>query len=185
MGHDITQVSPNSLRKELGVISQEFFLFSGTILENITLYNQQFSFSQAQAAAKLAGAHAFIQALPLGYSTTVGGIKLDAKQQQKLALARALIKNPRILIVDEISSSVDSLSEYQFQQKLARFSHASIDTALHINTTFIITTNLSSIKNADTILVLDQGVLADQGTHKELMKKSKIYPTLIQYQLDM
>ena len=184
-GHDITQISPNSLRKELGVISQEFFLFSGTILENITLYNREFSFSQAQAAAKLAGAHAFIQALPLGYSTTVGGIKLDAKQQQKLAIARALIKNPRILIVDEASSSVDSLSEYQFKQKLARFSHASIDTVLQINTTFIITANLSSIKNADTILVLDRGVLADKGTHEELMTKSKIYPSLIQQQLNM
>ncbi|MGB3754879.1 MAG: ABC transporter transmembrane domain-containing protein [Rivularia sp. (in: cyanobacteria)] len=180
-GHDITQVFPNSLRRELGVIPQEFFLFSGTILENITLYNQEFSLSQAQAAAKLAGAHAFIQALPLGYSTIVGGgINLDAKQQRKLAIARALIKNPRILIVDEASNSVDSLSEYQFQQKLARFSHASIDTAQKINTTFIVSSNLSSIKNADIILVLDRGVLADKGTHEELMKKSKIYPNLIQ-----
>lgn len=185
-GHDITQVSLSSLRRQLGVIPQEFFLFSGTILENITLYNQEFSLEQAQAAAKLAGAHAFIQALPLGYSTIVGGgINLNAKQQQKLAIARTLIKNPRILIVDEASSSVDSLSEYQFQQKLARFNHASIDTAQTLRTTFIVTANLISIKNADTILVLDRGVLADQGTHEELMTKSKIYPSLIQQQLDM
>lgn len=184
-GYDITQVSPYSLRRQFGVIPQEFFLFSGTILENITLYNREFSLEQVQAAAKLAGAHAFIQALPLGYSTMVGGaIKLDAKQQQKLAIARALVKNPRILVIDEANSSVDWLSEYRFQQKLPCFDRALIDTA-QIRTTFIVTPNLSSIKNADNILVLHRGVLADQGTHEELMTKSKIYPSLIQQQLDM
>lgn len=184
-GYDITQVSPYSLRRQLGVIPQEFFLFSGTILENITLYNREFSLEQVQAAAKFAGAHAFIQALPLGYNTIVGGvINLDAKQQQQLAIARALVKNPRILVIDEASSSVDSLSEYRFQQKLACFDRALIDTA-QIRTTFIVTSSLSSIKDADNILVLDRGVLADQGTHEELMTKSKIYPSLIQQQLDM
>jgi ATP-binding cassette subfamily B protein len=184
-GHDITKVCPYSLRRQLGVISQEIFLFSGTILENITLYNREFSLSQAQAAAKLAGAHAFIEALPLGYNTIVGGgIKLNAKQQQKLAIARALIKNPRILIVDSSNNFVDSLSEYQFQQKLACFNRAFIDTA-QIRTTFIVDPNLSSIKDADTILVIDRGVLADQGSHEELLAKSKIYLSLIQQQVDM
>lgn len=184
-GHDITQVTSLSLRRQFGVISQEFFLFSGTILENITLYNREFSLDQVQAAAKLAGAHAFIEALPLGYSTIVGGgIKLDAKQQQKLAIARALVKNPRILIIDEANNSVDSLSEYKFQQKLARFDRTYIETA-QIRTTFIVAPSLSSIKDADTTLVFDRGVLAEQGTHEELMKKSKIYPSLIQQQLDM
>ncbi|WP_414622961.1 cysteine peptidase family C39 domain-containing protein [Calothrix sp. CCY 0018] len=184
-GHDITQVTSLSLRRQFGVISQEFFLFSGTILENITLYNREFSLEQVQAAAKLAGAHAFIEALPLGYSTIVGGgIKLDAKQQHKLAIARALVKNPRILIIDEANNSVDSLSEYKFQQKLARFDRTYIETA-QIRTTFIVAPSLSSIKDADTTLVFDRGVLAEQGTHEELMKKSKIYPSLIQQQLDM
>ena len=183
-GHDITQVTSLSLRRQFGVIPQEFFLFSGTILENITLYNREFSLEQVQAAAKLAGAHAFIEALPLGYSTIVGGgIKLDAKQQQKLAIARALVKNPRILIVDEASNSINSLSEYKFQQKLACFDSAFIDTAHR--TTFIVTPSLSSIKDADTTLVFDRGVLVEQGTHEELMKKSKIYPSLIQQQLNM
>ncbi|MGB6295634.1 MAG: peptidase domain-containing ABC transporter [Rivularia sp. (in: cyanobacteria)] len=183
-GHDISQVSPCSLRKQFGVISQEFVLFSGTIFENITLYNREFSLSQAQAAAKLAGAHTFIEALPLGYGTIVGGgIKLDAKQQQKLAIARALVKNPRILIVDEANSCADSLFKHQFQRKLACFDRAFIDTA-QIRTTFIVTPSLNSIKNADNILVLDRGILADQGTHKELMTKSQIYPSLIQHKLD-
>lgn len=185
-GHDITQVSPYSLRKQLGVIPQEFFLFSGTILENITLYDREFSLSQAQAAAKLAGAHNFIQALPFGYNTVIGaGINLDAKQQQKLATARALVKNPRILIIDEASNCVDSLSEYRFQQELACFDGAFIDTARRFRTTFIVTPSLSSIKNTDSILVLDRGVLVNQGNHEELMTKSKIYPSLIQQQLDM
>ena len=184
-GHDITQVTSLSLRRQFGVISQELFLFSGTILENITLYNREFNLEQVQAAAKLAGAHAFIEALPLGYSTIVGGgIKLDAKQQQKLAIARALVKNPRILIIDEANNSVDSLSEYKFQQKLARFDRTYIETA-QIRTTFIVAPSLSSIKDADTTLVFDRGVLAEQGTHEELIKKSKIYPSLIQQQLDM
>ena len=184
--HDIAQVSPYSLRRQLGVITQEFFLFSGTILENITLYNQEFSLSQAQAAAKLAGADNFIQALPLGYNTLIGGgINLDAKQQQKLAIARALVKNPRILIIDEANNAVDSLSEYRFQQELACFDRAFIDTTCLFRTTFIVTPSLSSIKDADSILVLDRGVLVDQGNHEELMTKSKIYPSLIQRQLDM
>ncbi len=185
-GHDITQVSPYSLNKQFGVIPQEFFLFSGTILENITLYDREFSLSQAQAAAKLAGAHGFIQALPLGYSTIIkGGINLDAKQQQKLAIARTLVKNPRILIIDEANNCVDSLSEYRFQQKLAYLDRAFIDTAQRFRTTFIVTPSLSSIKNADNILVFYRGVLADQGTHEELMANSKIYPSLIQQQLDI
>ena len=184
--HDITQVTSLSLRRQLGVITEEFFLFSGTILENITLYNQEFSLSQAQAAAKLAGADNFIQALPLGYNTLIGGgINLDAKQQQKLAIARALVKNPRILIIDEANNEVDSLSEYRFQQKLACFDRAFIDTTCLFRTTFIVTPSLSSIKDADTILVLDRGVLVDQGNHEELMTKSKIYPSLIQQQLNM
>jgi len=183
---DITQVSPYSLRSQISVIPQEFFLFSGTILENITLYNQEFSLEQAQAAAKLAGADAFIQELPLGYSTIVeGSIRLDAKQQQKLAIARALIKNPRILIIDEANSVLDSLFEYPFQHNSVGYNPVLIDTSQEFRTTFIINPSLNTLVKADTILVLDRGVVADQGSHEELMIKSTIYPNLIQQQLNM
>ncbi|MCJ8278927.1 MAG: peptidase domain-containing ABC transporter, partial [Rivularia sp. ALOHA_DT_140] len=186
-GLDINQVTPDSLRSQLGVISQEFFLFSGTILENITLYNRNFSLEKVQSAAKRAGAHAFIEKLPLGYSTILGegGIRLDAKQQRKLAIARALFKNPRILIIDEANNSLDSLCEYQFQQNLTCDNVAVIDTSFIKNTTFIVTPSLSSIHKADNILVFYRGILVDQGTHEELMTRSTIYPSLIQQQVDM
>lgn len=186
-GRDTTQVSPCSLRSQLGVVPQEVFLFSGTILENITLYNREFSLEQVEAAAKLVGAHAFIQALPLGYSTIIGegGIRLESVQQRKIAIARALVKNPRILILDEASSFLDLQSEYQFQHNLARLNRAFINTSSKLRTTFIVAPTISSILNAHKILVLNRGVLTDEGTHEELMIKSTIYPSLVQQQLKM
>ena len=186
-GHDIQKMCPDSLRSQLGVVPQEIFLFSGTIRENITLYNREFSLEQVKNAAKSAGAQAFIEELPLGYNTIIGeaGIKLNELQQRKIAVARALIKNPRILIMDEVSSSVDSQGEYQFQPNLAAFDAAFINTSSTFRTTFIVTRNLSSILNADTILLLDRGVLADQGTHEELMRNNIVYPRLIQQQLNI
>ncbi len=183
-GHDTTEVSSYSLRNQLGVVPQETFLFSGTIQENITLYNREFSLEEVKNAAKLAGAHAFIQELPLGYNTIIGeaGMSLDRLQQRKIAVARALIKKPRILIMDEVSSSVDSL--YKFNQNLARPNPAFTDTLSTFCTTFIVTPNLRSILNADTILVLDRGVLINQGTHEELMRKTTVYPSLVQQQLN-
>ncbi|MGB3653820.1 MAG: ABC transporter transmembrane domain-containing protein [Rivularia sp. (in: cyanobacteria)] len=178
-GYDTTQVSPYSLQSQLGVVPQEFFLFSGTILENITLYDREFNLCGVETAAKLAGAHAFIQALPFGYSTIIGegGIKLTKVQQRKIAIARALVKNPRILILDEAN-------DYKFQQNLARFNCASVNTA-STRTIFIVTPSLNSIQNADAILVFDRGVLTDQGTHEALMRKSRVYPSLVQQQLNM
>lgn len=185
-GYDTTKVSSYSLRSQLGVVSQENFLFCGTILENITLYNREFSLEEVKTAAKLAGAHAFIQALPLGYSTIIGktGISLPILQQRKIAIARALVKNPRILILDEVSSSLAKMNEYQFQQNLARFNGAFINTSSRFRTTFMVSPSLSSILNADTILVLHQGVLVDRGTHEELIRKSTIYPSLVQQLLN-
>ncbi|MGD1911826.1 MAG: ABC transporter transmembrane domain-containing protein [Rivularia sp. (in: cyanobacteria)] len=186
-GYDVAKVSRYSFRSQLGVAPQEFFLFSGTILENITLYNREFSFEQVQTAAKLSGAHTFIQELPLGYSTIIGerGIKLESAQQRKIAIARALVKDPRILILDEPRSCLDSQSEYQFQQNLARFNRVCINTSSTFRTTFIVAPSLASIFITDTILVLDRGLLAEQGTHEELMRESRIYPSLIQQQLNM
>ncbi|MEM9925007.1 MAG: peptidase domain-containing ABC transporter [Cyanobacteria bacterium P01_D01_bin.50] len=181
-GYDVTKVSPYSFRSQIGVAPQEFVLFSGTILENITLYDRQFSFEQVQIAAKLSGAHAFIQELPLGYSTILGegGVKLESAEQQKIVIARALVKNPRILILDEPRSYIDSLCEYQFQQHLVSLNPVCINTSSTFRTTFIVNPSLSSIFTIDTILVLDRGVLVKQGTHEELIKESTIYQSLIQ-----
>ncbi|BAY86895.1 peptidase [Calothrix parasitica NIES-267] len=186
-GRDISKISPYSLKNQLSVIPQEFFLFSGTILENITLHNREYSLEQAQTAARIAGADAFIKELPFGYSTVAeeAVIRLDATQKQKLSIARALIKNPRILIIDEANSVVDPIFEYQLQQNLACYHLAFIDTSEKLRTTFIISPSLSSLLKADAILVLDGSILVDQGTHEELMARSKIYPSIIRRRLDI
>jgi len=178
-GHDIRHVSPYSLRTQLGVIPQECFLFSGTILENITLYRHDFSLEQAIESAKLAEAHAFIQTLPLGYNTKVGerGSTLSGGQRQRIAIARALLGNPRILILDEATSSLDTESERRFQRNLAQISRD--------RTTFIIAHRLSTVRNADQILVLDRGVLVEHGTHEQLMASAGLYYSLAQQQLDL
>jgi HlyB family type I secretion system ABC transporter len=178
-GHDISQVSPQSLRSQLGLVPQESFLFSGTILENITLYCPDFTEEEAIAAAKLAEAHRFIQALPLGYNTQVGerGSLLSGGQRQKIAIARTLIRNPGILILDEATSALDADSEHQFQQNLARISQS--------RTTLIISHRLSSIRHADHILVLDRGVIVEQGTHQELIAINGLYHHLAHLQLHL
>lgn len=177
--HDIRHVSPQSLRSQLGVVPQECFLFSGTILENITLYKPNFTLEQVIEVAKLAEAHAFIQDLPLGYNTKVGerGSTLSGGQRQRIAIARALLGNPRILILDEATSSLDTESERRFQQNLARISRD--------RTTFIIAHRLSTVRNADHILVIDKGLIAERGTHTELMHQQGLYYHLAQQQLDL
>jgi ATP-binding cassette subfamily B protein len=178
-GHDIRHVSPQSLRSQIGVVPQECYLFSGSILENITLYRPEFTFEEAVEVAKLAEAHSFIQSLPLGYNTKVGerGSSLSGGQRQRIAIARALLGDPRILILDEATSSLDTESERRFQRNLAKIRHD--------RTTFIIAHRLSTVRNADRILVLDQGVLMEQGTHDELMQSQGIYYHLAQQQLDL
>ena len=178
-GHDIRHVSPHSLRSQLGVVLQECFLFSGTILENLTLYRPNYTLEQVVEVAKLAEAHTFIQALPLGYHTKVGerGATLSGGQRQRIAIARALLGNPRILILDEATSSLDTESERRFQQNLARISRD--------RTTFIIAHRLSTVRHADCILVIDRGVLVERGTHEELIALQGLYYHLAQQQLDL
>ncbi|HIK08663.1 MAG TPA: ATP-binding cassette domain-containing protein [Oscillatoriaceae cyanobacterium M33_DOE_052] len=178
-GHDIRLVSPQSLRSQMGVVPQECFLFSGTVLENITLYRPEFTLEQVTEVAKLAEAHAFIQDMPLGYNTKVGerGSMLSGGQRQRIAIARALLGDPRILVLDEATSSLDTESERRFQQNLERLSRD--------RTTFIIAHRLSTVRNADSILVLDRGILVEQGTHEELMKRRGLYCHLAQQQLDL
>ncbi len=178
-GHDIRHVSPQSLRSQLGVVPQECFLFSGTIWENITLYRPEFTLEQVAEVAKLAEAQAFIQDLPLGYNTKVGerGASLSGGQRQRVAIARALLGDPRILVLDEATSSLDTESERRFQQNLERLARD--------RTTFIIAHRLSTVRNADSILVLDRGILVEQGTHDELMAHQGLYYHLAQQQLSL
>lgn len=178
-GHDIRHVSPQSLRSQLGVVPQDCFLFSGTIVENITLYRPEYTLDQAIDAAKLAEAHPFIQTMTLGYNTKVGerGANLSGGQRQRIAIARALIGNPPILILDEATSSLDTESERRFQQNLARLSRN--------RTIFIIAHRLSTIRHADQILVLDRGLLAEQGTHDELIARQGLYYYLARQQLEL
>jgi len=177
--HDLANISPQSLRSQLGVVSQDCFLFSGTILENITLYRPEFTLEQVIEVAKLAEAHSFIQAMPLGYNTKVGerGANLSGGQRQRIAIARALLDNPQILILDEATSSLDTESEQRFQDNLQRLSQD--------RTTFIIAHRLSTVRHADCILVLDQGLLVEKGTHEELIREQKLYYHLAQQQLDI
>jgi ATP-binding cassette subfamily B protein len=185
-GHDIRHVSPLSLRSQLGVVPQECFLFSGTILENIQLYRSEFNLEQVIEVAKLAEAHSFIQELTLGYNTKVGerGCNLSGGQRQRVAIARALLGDPAILILDEATSSLDTESERRFQQNLVQISRKrhSCQTP---RTTFIIAHRLSTVQNADRILVLDRGVLVEQGTHAELIAQAGLYYHLAHQQLSL
>lgn len=178
-GHDIRHVSPPSLRQQLGVVPQECFLFSGTILENITLYRSEYSLEEVIHTAKLAEANAFIQNLPLGYNTKVGerGSSLSGGQRQRIAIARALLTNPPILILDEATSSLDTESERRFQENL--------QTICRDRTTFIIAHRLSTVRNADHILVLDKGSIIERGDHEELITQRGLYYHLAQQQLDL
>jgi ABC-type multidrug transport system fused ATPase/permease subunit len=178
-GHDVQHVLPQSLRSQMGVVPQECFLFSGTIQDNIQLYRPEFSLEQVIEAAKLAEAHAFIQALPLAYNTKVGerGANLSGGQRQRVAIARALLGDPKILILDEATSALDTESERRFQANLERFSRD--------RTTFIIAHRLSTVQRADRILVLDRGILIEQGNHETLMAQQGVYYHLAQQQLNL
>jgi ATP-binding cassette, subfamily B, bacterial HlyB/CyaB len=161
------------------VVPQDNFLFSGTILDNIRLQNSELPLEQVVEAAKLAEAHSFIQDLTLGYNTKVGerGANLSGGQRQRIAIARALLGDPAILILDEATSSLDTESERRFQQNLERISRH--------RTTFIIAHRLSTVQKADRILVLDRGILVEQGNHAELIQAQGLYFHLAQQQINI
>jgi ATP-binding cassette subfamily B protein len=161
----------------VGVVDQDTFLFSGTIKENIILAKPGATQTEIERAAKLAGAHDFISKMPMGYETEIGegGGMLSGGQRQRLAIARALLSNPRLIIFDEATSSLDTESERIIQQNLEKIRRD--------RSTIIIAHRLSTVQNADLILVLDKGVLIESGNHQQLMAKRGQYYYLNQQQL--
>jgi ATP-binding cassette subfamily B protein len=176
-GTDIKKFEVSSLRRQVGVVLQDVFLFSGTIRSNIAFGKGEATLDEVKAAAKSARIDDFIESLPEGYDTPVGerGITLSGGQKQRLTIARALITNPMILILDDSLSFVDAKTEQEIQE--------AIDAALKGRTCFIIAQRLSTIKNADRIMVLDRGAIAEFGTHAELMAKGQIYKKIYETQL--
>lgn len=162
-GYDLRQVTQNSLRSQMGLVLQDPFLFNGTVAENIRFGSLEASDEQVRAAAQAVGADDFIQRLRQGYHTPVeeGGAVLSVGQRQLLSFARALLANPRILILDEATSSVDTQTERVIQEALARL--------LHGRTAFVIAHRLSTVVNADTILVIHDGRIIEQGAHADLL----------------
>ena len=168
-GYDVASLSLQSLRSQVGVVDQDTFLFGGTIRENISLGRSEATLSEIVEAARQAGAHDFIQELPMGYETQIGegGGMLSGGQRQRIAIARALLGDSRLLILDEATSNLDTESERIIQHNFSTISHN--------RTTLVIAHRLSTVKNADLILVLDRGVLVERGTHDELMNKRGQY----------
>jgi HlyB family type I secretion system ABC transporter len=176
-GHDISNVDLHSLRAQVGVVDQNTFLFGGSIQDNLLIGHQNASPQAVREAARLAGADLFIDELPMGYNTQIGegGGMLSGGQRQRLAIARALMGDPRLLILDEATSSLDTESERIIQQNLQAI--------LSRQTTFVIAHRLSTIRQADVILVLDRGRIVEQGSHRMLMAQQGAYYNLTQQQI--
>ena len=171
-GVDIKSVTINSLRDKIGVVAQDVYLFSGSVRENIAYGKIGATDEEIVEAARLAGAHDFISSLPEGYDTYVGerGVKLSGGQKQRISIARLFLKNPPILILDEATSALDNESEKLVQESLEKLAHG--------RTTFTIAHRLTTIKNADRILVLTENGIEESGTHIELIAKGGIYSEL-------
>jgi ABC-type multidrug transport system fused ATPase/permease subunit len=173
-GADVREVSVRSLRKAIAVVSDDPFLFSATVAENIAYARPDAPREEIELAAKRAQAHEFVQRLPKGYDTRVGerGLTLSGGQRQRLAIARALLANPRVLILDDATSSVDASTEHSIKLALAE--------AMAGRTTFVIAHRLSTIALADEIAVLDHGRIAAYGNHHELLEASELYREIVE-----
>jgi ATP-binding cassette subfamily B protein len=171
-GIDVRTVQLTSLRRQIGMVLQDSFLFSDTVANNIRYARPDASDAEVVAAAQLARAHEFIERLPEGYATVLGerGGGLSQGQRQLLSIARAALANPRLLILDEATSSVDTRTERQIQ--------AALESLLAGRTSFVIAHRLSTIRNADRVLVLVAGQIVEQGTHEELLALRGVYYNL-------
>ncbi len=175
-GIDIRDLTRYSLRKNIGIVQQDVFLFNGTIRENIAYGDLDAGEEQIIQAAKRANIHDHIMTLDEGYDTKVGerGVKLSGGQKQRIAIARVFLKNPSILILDEATSALDNATEMLIQQSLAQLAHG--------RTCLVVAHRLSTIKNADEIIVLTKDGVAERGTHDELLAQGGVYAELYQYQ---
>ena len=175
-GVDVRAVTRASLRSQMGVVLQESFLFSGTVAENIRYGKLEATDEEVEAAAQAANAHEFIMRLPEGYNTQLGerGGNLSQGQRQLLGIARAILAAPRILILDEATSSVDTRTEALIQSALK--------TLLEGRTSFVIAHRLSTIREADQVLVMQQGRIVERGTHQSLLEQGGMYAELYRRQ---
>ncbi|MES0325233.1 MAG: ABC transporter ATP-binding protein, partial [Candidatus Bathyarchaeia archaeon] len=174
---DLRDITIKNLRSHIGIVRQDPYIFSTTLRENIAYGVESATTRDIEGAARQAKIHEFIKSLPEGYDTKVGerGVTLSGGQKQRVAIARALLKNPKILILDDSTSSVDTQTEYEIQHAL--------DQLLENRTTFIITQRLSSIKKADYIIVLEDGEIAEEGSHDHLLELEGIYRKLYDTQI--
>ena len=177
--HDIRDLTLKSLAESIGMVTQETYLFYDTIRANLLYANHDASDADVEAAARAANIHEFIMSLPDGYDTVVGerGYRLSGGERQRIAIARVILKNPRILVLDEATSALDSLSEALIQDALAH--------VMQGRTSLVIAHRLSTILSADKILVLDQGRLVEQGTHDDLLAKDGLYAELYHTQFNV
>ncbi len=175
-GTDINDVTFKSLRRSIGIVQQDVFLFNGSIKENILYGRLDATDSEVIEAARRANIHDYVMTLPDGYDTQIGerGVKLSGGQKQRLSIARVFLKNPAILILDEATSALDNTTEILIQQAL--------DELCKGRTTLVVAHRLSTIKNADEICVIAGGQITEMGTHEELMKKGGVYHDLYSLQ---
>ncbi len=175
-GVDINNVSTKTLRDKIAVVQQDVFLFAGSVRDNITYGSPNKSEEEMILAAKRANIHDFVMTLPNGYDTEVGerGVKLSGGQKQRISIARAFLKNPPILILDEATSALDNMTEMQIQSALADLSEG--------RTTIVVAHRLSTVKNADEILVVTDGVVTQRGSHEQLVTEKGLYAELYRYQ---
>ena len=175
-GIDYRDITLQAMRQQIGIVLQEPFLFNGTIADNISYGKQDASFEEVVAAAKAANAHTFVLGKPDGYDTMVGekGAKLSGGERQRISIARAILHNPRILILDEATSSVDVETEKQIQEAIGRL--------IQGRTTFAIAHRLSTLRNASRLIVLEKGAIVEMGTHAELMEKKGEFYKLVETQ---